>query len=225
MMKKYIFLDIDNTLLDFNKCSKISIQEGFEKYGIIYHEDVFDIFVKINDSLWEQIEEGRLTKGKLYEIRWKAIFKALDINFDGQKFERYFVNSLNYIAKEVDGAYDLLRYLSNKYEVFLTSNAPYDQQWNRLKIADMLKYIKKIYASERIGYAKPSKRFFDYCIDDIGIVDKNEVMIIGDSYTADVQGGFNSQIDTIWFDRNKKEISDSLATYRISSLYEIMNIL
>ena len=49
-MKKYIFLDIDNTLLDFNKCSKISIQEGFKKYGITYHEDVFDTFVKINDS-------------------------------------------------------------------------------------------------------------------------------------------------------------------------------
>ena len=224
-MKKYIFLDIDNTLLDFNKCSKISIQEGFKKYGITYHEDVFDTFVKINDSLWEQIEEGKLTKTKLYEIRWNTIFRALKIDFEGHVFERYFVNSLNYIAKEVDGAYDLLQYLSNKYEVFLTSNASYDQQWNRLKIADMLKYVKKIYASEKIGCAKPNKRFFNYCINDIGITDKNEIMIIGDSYSADVQGGINSQIETIWFDRTKKGINDSLATYKINSLYEIMNIL
>ena len=108
------------------------------------------------------------------------------------------MNSLNYIAKEVDGAYDLLQYLSNKYEVFLTSNAPYDQQWNRLKIADMLKYVKKIYASEKIGCAKPNKRFFNYCINDIGITDKNEIIIIGDSYSADVQGGINSQIETSW---------------------------
>lgn len=135
------------------------------------------------------------------------------------------MDSLNYIAKEVDGAYDLLQYLSNKYEVFLTSNAPYDQQWNRLKIADMLKYVKKIYASEKVGYSKPNKRFFDHCMNDIGITNKNEIMIIGDSYTADVQGGINSQIETIWFDRYTKEENYSLATYKIHSLYEIMNIL
>lgn len=50
-MKKYIFLDIDNTLIDFNECAKISIIEGFKKYGLAYEEVMFEIFTKVNDSL------------------------------------------------------------------------------------------------------------------------------------------------------------------------------
>lgn len=224
-MKKYIFLDIDNTLLDFNKSSKESIIQGFDKFGLTYQNHIYDVFIEINDDLWEQIERKEIDKDTLYKIRWNLIFKELGIDFDGHIFEEYFIKSLDYIAVAVEGALELLEYLSKKYTVYLTSNAPYQQQITRLKIADMLKYVDKVYTSEKIGHSKPSKEFFDFCIQDLNIVDREEIVIIGDSYTADVQGGINSNIDTIWFDRTNKSRLDMQASYRVSFLHEILNIL
>lgn len=224
-MKKYVFLDIDNTLLDFNKSSKISIIQGFEKFGLEYKEYMYDVFTKINDDLWGKIERKELKKEELYKIRWNMIFDTLGIELDGNVFEEYFIDSLNYIAVAVDGAYELLEYLHPRYTVCLTSNAPYHQQINRLKIADMLKYVYKVYTSERIGHSKPSRVFFDHCIADLNIEDRKDIVIIGDSYTADVQGGINSNIKTIWFDRENLKIKDIKADYRVNALSEILKIL
>ena len=224
-MKKYVFLDIDNTLLDFNKSSKISIVEGFRRYGLKYSENIFDTFVLINDELWERVEKKEISKEQLYNIRWQKIFNELQIDFNGHRFEKYFLESLHEIAEEVEGATNLLEYLSRRYDVSLTSNAPYHQQLNRLKKADMLRFVNRIYVSEKIGYPKPHKEFFDYCLKDLEITDKKEVIIIGDSYTSDIQGGINSHIDTIWFDRTNVQKQDLQYNYRVHSLNDIFAIL
>lgn len=124
----------------------------------------------------------------------------MGIEFDGHVFEEYFVESLNYVAKPVKDAYKLLDYLAGKYTICLTSNAPYGQQINRLKIADMHKYARKIYISEKIGHSKPNKEFFDHCINDLGVIDLEDIILIGDSYSADVKGAINSNLDVIWLD-------------------------
>ena len=51
----------------------------------------------------------------------------------------------------------MLEYLASKYTVYAASNAPYEQQINRLKKSGMLKYITKVFASEKIGFSKNPK--------------------------------------------------------------------
>lgn len=37
---KAVFIDIDNTLLDFNKCALWSMQKAFNDYGLSFELDV-----------------------------------------------------------------------------------------------------------------------------------------------------------------------------------------
>ena len=66
---KAVFIDIDNTLLDFNKCALWSMQKAFNDYGLSFENSMFDTFNMINNRLWLRIEKGELTKEELYACR------------------------------------------------------------------------------------------------------------------------------------------------------------
>ncbi len=223
---KVILLDIDNTLLDFNEGAKASMKLCFEKFGLEFREDMFPMFLKINDELWHRIEMGTLTKDELHKIRWGLVFAELGIDFDGVTFEHEFLETLKTAARPVEGAFELLEYLSKKYTLCAASNAPYIQQMARLENVGMMKYLEKLFISEKIGYPKPSASFFDACFRELSGISKSEVVIIGDSLSADIFGGIEYGLRTVWFNYGKAEVPKNLsADYVVYSLCEIKNIL
>lgn len=93
---KAIFIDIDNTLLDFDAYVRESMRAGFARFGLRPYEPwMYDIFVRENDKLWQAIERSELTFARLQEIRWNTVFRALGIEADGIAFERYFREALH----------------------------------------------------------------------------------------------------------------------------------
>ena len=221
-----VLMDVDNTLLDFNKCAEEAIKIGFSKWNIEYNEKVFPVFLEVNDSLWRKIETGEINKKTLYQLRWKTIFERLGIMADGPAFEQDFRNIFSDSKEPVDGAYEILDYLSKKYTVSVASNASYQQQIKRLTNADMLKYFAHIFNSEQIGYPKPEPNFFDACFEKLGNIPKEEVIIIGDSLSADINGGAAYGIKTLWFNYGKTDIPNYIkADFIVNSLDEIKNIL
>ena len=225
-MIKAVLIDIDNTLLDFHKCSKEAMCLAAEEYGIKFPENYFEIFTKINNSLWEKIEKGELDRQGLFKVRWKLIFEAMGIDEDGLAFEETFRANIKQSAIPVDGAKEILLYLSEKYYVAVASNSELAQQEKRLKKADMLKYISKIFTSEEIGFAKPSEGFFAHCENELPQLERDEIILIGDSVTADIEGAKKFGFKTCWFNFARKEnpVCEK-ADYIINNLAEIKNIL
>ncbi len=219
-----LFIDIDNTILDFGKCSRQSVTDGFRDFGLEYGEDVMGVFHRVNDRLWLKIEDGTLTRKQLHEIRWKTVFRELGIDADGAAFEKRFVSNLHDSSEPVDGAYDFLEYLSKKYTLCAASNGPYEQQCHRLKKADMLKYFSHVFVSEDIGVSKPDIKFFVECQKRLGGISKENLMLIGDSPTADIKGGRDFGIKTCWFNIKGSEEKVPCDCV-INSLAEIKNIL
>ena len=129
-------------------------------------------------------------------------------------------------AFAVEGAYELLDYLYPKYELYIVSNGFRFVQESRLKIGDFRKYFKDIFLSEDIGVQKPAKEFFDYCFEKLEQPKKEDVILIGDSLSADIIGGLNYTIDCIWFNKNGDKLPESIEpTFIIDRLKEIENIL
>ena len=225
-MKKIILLDLDNTLIDFNECARHSIIKSFEKHGFAYTEEVFTTFITENVKIWKRLEKGEITKADLRASRWNIILGKLGINYDGTIIEEEFENGVAQGAYAVEGAYELLDYLYPKYELYIVSNGFRFVQESRLKIGDFRKYFKDIFLSEDIGVQKPAKEFFDYCFDKLNHPNKEAVILIGDSLSADIIGGLNYEIDCVWFNKNGDELPEDIKpTYIIDKLKEIENIL
>ena len=223
---KAVLIDIDNTLLDFNKGAEIAIEKAFNACGIIYKKEYIKTFIEQNDLLWEKIERGELTREGLHKIRFNTIFKVLGITADGIKAETEFRKALFNIAVPVDGALELVRYLSKKYKLYCASNAIYNQQINRLTLSNMHDYFSGFFISEKIGKQKPSKEFFDYCFNNLEGINVNETIMIGDSLTADILGAKNYGIKSIWYNAfNKENKSNVNPDYTVNELLQIKDIL
>lgn len=223
-MIKAVLIDIDDTIFDFEKCSKNSFLKTLEKFNLKFKEEDFSYFNKVNDILW--------TKQKLGEINIKEVFIKRDylmgkyFNLDIEKglFNDLFVKFLYDEIEMVDGIEDLLLYLSDKYKIFTASNGIFKMQENRLKKSNLDKYFDKIFVSDKIGFEKPDKKFFQKIMD-LTKFSNDDLIMIGDSIKSDIIGAKNSKIKSIYFNKDGKKISDKNFTYQVKNLSEIKKIL
>ena len=231
-MIKAVFLDIDNTLLDFDAYVKQTMTEGFLHYGLKpFEESMFGVFTEINNRLWNEIEQGKLDFKGLEKIRFNMVFRALGIDFDGEEFEAYFREHIWDSAIALDGADEMLRYLAGKYILCIASNGPYEQQLHRLDIGGMKKYFDYYFISEKLGVSKPESAFFQKALEELNRgrakpILPEECVMLGDSLRSDIAGGKNAGMKTVWFNRSGKSLQKTvIPDFEIHNLKQIKEIL
>lgn len=198
---KVLFLDIDDTLLDFEANARLSMKNAFEAFGLPFSEASFRLFEVRNLALWKRLERGEITKPELFHLRWRIIFSELGLSADPDAFETCFLQGLKNAVVPIPGAVELVASLSGKYRLCAASNGMLQQQVERLKKAGMYDAMEHIFVSESICFEKPSAPFFDHCFRILKDVRPDEALMIGDSVTADIEGALAYGIPCIWFDR------------------------
>ncbi len=206
-MIKAVFLDIDNTLLDFDAYVVQAMREGFRDFGFPeYRPEMYETFHRVNSGLWRALEKGEMTFDELQHCRWNRVFEALGFSGDGWAFEKAFRARLWDSAIPVPGAMELLAGLKGRYVLCAASNGPYAQQCNRIQVGGMAPYFDHVFISEKIGVSKPAKEFFDACFEALNAgraapILPEDCLMVGDSLTSDMAGGLNAGMQTCFFDR------------------------
>ena len=234
-MIRAILMDIDNTLLSFDAFVRKAMSEGFRKYKLPPYEDwMFGIFCEVNDTLWRGIEMGTNTMEDVRRDRWRMIFEKLGICFDGPSFEDYFRKTLWECAIPEEGADETVRYLAGKYVLCTASNGPFEQQVHRIGLAGWSDCFSEMFISEKIGASKPSAGFFRECI---RILDqsakkkgeppyaKEEILMIGDSITADMEGAAEFGLKTCFYDRKNTGTYPDRYDLTVSFLPELKKLI
>lgn len=217
MNYKTILIDLDDTLLDFQKSEDVAIRTTIKTLGIEPTEDVVSAYKEINLKYWKMFERKEIEREALLIARFKEFCELLNItNKDFSLLNETYFHYLSSSPFEIDGAEEFLKKLSKKYDIYVITNGVKRVQTIRLSLVNITKYFKKVYISEEIGYQKPSVEFFDFVLNDLNIKNKEEVLIIGDSLSSDIQGGINSGIDTMWY--NPKGLQSNINyTYQIKN--------
>lgn len=225
-MIKTVLIDIDNTLLDFDAGTKLAIKTLFPKYCIPYSDGVLKTFASENAKLWDKIEKGELTKDELRRIRWNTIFRVLGVECDGEKFEKDYEDIVANTAVPIDGSEELLKYLKQNFSVYAVTNGFVKLQKKRLALCSFDKYFDGLFISEEIGANKPSKEFFDAVFKALSFPEKESVILIGDSLSADISGGNAYGIKTVLFENKPAgKNADTIPTFTVRSLREIEKLL
>lgn len=223
-MIKYVLIDLDGTLLDFSKGERKSFINTMNHISYNPTEEDIKLFSKINEEEFKQYEKGLKTRPEFHHARFKRLKDALNLDYDIDLTNKYYVNELKYSAEVYDDALDFILYLYNKYDLFIASNGISDIQAKRMELAKLDKYFKKYYISEEALANKPDIKFFNYIFNDLSDFDKSNYIIIGDRLDADIIGGINAGIKTIYINRNNIN-NDIKPDYEIKDLREIKNIL
>lgn len=226
MKYKFLLFDLDNTLLDFDLAEDTALTKLLEKQGVEDIELYKQYYSPMNKDLWHQLDEKKITRDYLVNNRFKILFSNFGLEVDGKMLASRYEQLLGEQGQHLEGAIELLDTLSKKYKIYAATNGLTSIQKNRLKNAAITKYFDKIFISEEIGYQKPDVKFFEFIEKHIpGFIKENSVMI-GDNLFADIGGGVNFGIDTIWCNyKNIERKYDITPTYEVRSIDEIKKLL
>lgn len=226
-MYKYLLWDVDGTILDFLASEAYAIRFLFEKYNIGQCSDeMLKVYSEINAKYWRKLEREELTKQEILVMRFRDFFEMIGADVSlAESFNKDYQVALGDHIEFVDKAEEILLSQKGRYTLAAVTNGTKVAQDKKLRLSGLDKVFDAIFISEDVGVEKPKKEYFDYVFEKLGIKNKKEVLIIGDSLTSDMQGGLNAGIDTCWFNPTHKENTlDVPVTYEIASLAKLSEI-
>jgi len=224
-MIEFLFLDLDDTILDFHKAERIAISKTIREFGVEPTEEVLDLYHNINKWHWEQLELGKLTRAEVLVNRFGVLFEKLGKEVDAPKCAKVYEHNLSQGHWFLPGAEEAVDALSKKYRLFLASNGTAVVQKGRMTSANLYRFFETVFVSQEIGHNKPSKEYFDACFARIHGFDREKAMIVGDSLSSDIKGGINACIKTVWVNPGHKDCGEIKPDYEIEYLSQLEALL
>ena len=225
-MVEFLFLDLDDTILDFHKAEKIALTKTLRRFGLEPDDKILQRYSEINLAHWQRLERKELTRQQVVVGRFEVFFREQGVSADPEQVALYYEDNLSIGHFFLPGAEDALKRLSQKYKLYLASNGTAKVQAGRLASANISHYFQKIFVSQEVGADKPDKLYFDRCAQHIPGFDANKAMMVGDSLTSDIQGGINAGMKTVWVNPNHKPYPEHIVPdYEIEALSHLEQLL
>lgn len=224
--KKHLFFDLDHTLWDFDRNSGFAFDTIFKNQGFdISLQDFLNIYIPRNQHYWKLYQVNQISHQDLRYYRLKDVFDALQFEVSDEIIHQLSDDYIKYLPEYnhlFDGAIELLDYLKPNYQLHIITNGFSEVQDKKLNNSKIGHYFETITNSELAGQKKPNSIIFEYALG-IAKASKEESIMIGDSFEADVLGALDFGIDAIFFNEHKTEINHDV--YQVNHLLELKNIL
>lgn len=222
-MIKGIFFDIDDTIFDFTKCSEKALKETCDFFNVTFNEYILNEYRTIDDILWKKQKLGIYTINEVLELRSNYMMEVMKIESNDMTFKDVYLDKLGETYELVDDIEHVLMELKKKgYSLYCASNGFYTMQKYRLEKANLLDYFQELFVSDKVGFEKPNRKFFEHCLHNTGYTYR-EVMMIGDSLLADIEGAINVGWKACYF--NRKNNYNHTKSLEIKEMKELLNII
>ena len=227
MTYKFLLFDLDHTLLDFDTSEDVALTQLLKEEGVADIQAYKDYYVPMNKSLWKDLEEKKITKQELVNTRFSKLFSHFGIEKDGVYLAERYQFYLAQQGQVFSGAMELLDSLIDSgYELYAATNGITTIQTGRLAQSGLAPYFNQVFISEQLQTQKPDALFYEKIGQQIAGFSKEKTLMIGDSLTADIQGGNNAGIDTVWYNPQHLENTTQLhPTYEVHSYKDLLNCL
>lgn len=232
MKYRHVFFDLDHTLWDFETNSRETLYDLYHELelaamGVPTFEHFSETYHYHNNIFWDRFRKGFISRE---DLRWKRMWRTLldykmpDEPLARRMSERY-LEILPTKKNLFHDTVEVLDYLKEKkYPLHLITNGFEKTQHAKLKNSGIDHYFTHVVTSEAAGIMKPHAAIFEYALQAAGATPESSIMI-GDTLDADIEGGNNAGIDTVYFNPAVPATGDIRPTYVIQSLGEIKLIL
>lgn len=225
-MIEFLFLDLDDTILDFKLAERIAIGKTLSSFGVEPTDAVLSRYHEINKYHWLMLEQGKMTRDEILINRFAALFEELSVVADATLCARQYEKNLSIGHHFLPGAEEAVDSLHKKYRLFLASNGTASVQKGRMTSANLYRFFEKVFVSQEIGANKPSPLYFSRCFEQIPDFDPKKAMIVGDSLSSDILGGKNAGIATCWVNPGHATAPEDLKPdYEIEALPQLEALL
>ena len=208
MLPPYILFDLDDTLFDHTRASRIALAAIHAAHA----DDVsFDIFAQEHARVLEvyhrRFLRGELTLDQARTARMIELFAAFEIAIntpDALAIAALYRREHQGNRVLVEGARDLLEALQQQTQLGIVTNNATAEQIEKLRALNIAHFFDTIVISEDVGVTKPDKRIFEIALERLG-ARPTEVVMVGDSLSADIEGATNAGIASVWLNRKNEQ--------------------
>ena len=224
--KEHVFFDLDHTLWDFDKNSKLAFKKILKQNAIeVDLEHFFKYYAPINLKYWKLYREEKIDQTKLRYNRLKETFEGLSMAISDKKINQLsqdYITHLTQFNYLLSGTYEILEYLKPKYKLHIITNGVQKIQDEKLKKSKLTNYFHTVTNSEMAGVKKPNPIIFNMAL---GLANANPEtsIMIGDSFEADIQGALNVGMAAICYNYHNTSLAKNIKS--IHHLLELKNIL
>ena len=218
----WLLFDADDTLFDYARAEADALQAAFHGFELPFDARTLNLYREFNHQLWLRFEKGEVTGEQIRVQRFARLFEALQLREPPTLAERY-IDHLAAQTTLIQGARETLDALHKMHRIAIITNGMTRVQRPRLAQSALAPFISELIISEEIGAAKPAPEIFAHAFARMGQPRKEQVLMIGDSVTSDMQGGATFGIDTCWY--NPKRLprpSQPQLTHEIRDLRELI---
>ncbi len=206
---KCIFFDLDHTLWDYETNSRETLLELFEKHelqkrGVTNFESFLIEFKRVNASLWELYDHGKIDSQVIREERFKQILGAF------QAYNKVLSDDLSHQylftcptkGKLMPHATETLTYLAARYKLSIITNGFEEIQNTKLVSSNLHQFFDHIVTSQQAGHKKPAREIFDYTLKKNN-ASSAEAIMIGDNLVTDIGGARKASIAHVFYNPDK----------------------
>ena len=223
---KDVFFDLDHTLWDFEKNSELTFAKIFaEKHPEIAVGDFIEKYVPINQACWQLYQYDKITHEELRYNRLKQSFDAIEYEISDEAIAviaQDYIDMLPDNNHLFEGAFEILDYLKEKYQLHIITNGFADVQDRKIKNSRLEHYFISVTNSETAGVKKPNPIIFEHALL-VANATKEQSIMIGDSLDADVEGALEIGLEAILF--NESKLKTEAHIKQVSHLLELKKYL
>jgi len=221
----WCLFDADGTLFDFERTATAALERTFADFEAAYDPAFLELYRSIDESLWEALERGELSRSQLHVKRFADLLERIGVERNARQFADRYLEHVGQGTDLIEGAERLVSDLANRVRLALITNGFAAVQKSRFARSPLTLLFEPIVISEEVGTTKPDPAIFDEAFRRMGSPAKSDVLMIGDSLTADIRGGAGYGIDTCWFNPLGDPAPDGMViTHVVRELIEILDI-
>lgn len=218
-----LLMDIDDTLFDFQTSSRNALSIAFRALNLPFTPEMWAHYRELDAEFWQRFERGEITKEALYVERFRVFFCGIRSGSRPGGVQHCVFLRIGCAAQFMPHCEQALRQLHAQYKIFIVTNGNTEIQKRRIAASGMAQYFDRVFISEQMGCKKPDKLFYDKVFAEIGEAYRTQSIMIGDSFSSDMQGGRNAGIPTCLYGRAEPE--EPLCDYAVTDLLELPALL
>jgi YjjG family noncanonical pyrimidine nucleotidase len=226
-MRRYewILFDADHTLFDFDKASEEALSEVLLEYGVSWCAGMYGDYKRINIQCWSEHENGLINRDTLVYERFRRYFDHMKLGLDPVTTQQKYLKGLGSKPYTMPGAEIMLMQIKSTRKIGYITNGMTEVQRIRLDLVGWTSWFDLIVIAGEIGCSKPHKEYFDHVHRHMGFPDKEKVLVVGDSLSADIRGALNFGYHACWYNPDQQECLPELAPqHMISHLEELFHV-
>ena len=241
-MTRAVFIDWDDTLGDWGTAARLAQEDVYQQFRIaewgVRFEDWYEAYHTHNEELWHLYAHGQIDRPYLMMDRFLhpiCVVKGI-VKKDGDVFRplamemsSLFLAQTNAHFRLLPGACEVVAYLASKYALTVVSNGFAEVQHYKLEKSGLKPYFRHVVLSEEVGTLKPGARIFEVAMEmnrrELPYLEKEDVVMVGDSWGSDIEGAMNAGIDAVWITSELPEKVLPEGVRMVRNLHEVMDVL